>query len=373
MEPPSPSRWSFYGQWPCKTSCFLASVESSDILLPAPVVRGQQLFRLSILRRHGDQRSSLLLLRNWALRRFRGSSESCRYDVLARWSQSWRSVPLLIVVMSEALGMAVAVDVRVFGRFFTTLWLAVGLLEENSWLLWTGPRLIRLYKRLSLYWTCHPSTSKVSTGRRNSYTVAFKISVVEWLRKNEASCHKAAKEFSIDRKRVREWSERYDVLKQHGGGVSGKHRKLSTGRAPLSADLNQRVFDYLEEERSEGRPVSNDALMAKAAQIAGGLGLEDFKASRGWLWRWKRRNNVGMHTGTNTSQKVPADYVDLLHRFRKTIIAHRKVSRALSPLTSSTWTKSCVGSTCRWLVQITRKAQRPFASRQLERRRRDLL
>ena len=54
-------------------------------------------------------------------------------------------------------------------------------------------------------------------------------------------------------------------------------------RSPLFPDVEQRLFIFLEEERSEGRPECNIALTAKALQIAGGLKLEDFHASVSWL------------------------------------------------------------------------------------------
>ena len=50
--------------------------------------------------------------------------------------------------------------------------------------------------------------------RRNSYTVKFKVSVVEWQCQNEASVHGTAKEFTDDRKRVCEWCQRYSTLKE---------------------------------------------------------------------------------------------------------------------------------------------------------------
>ena len=83
--------------------------------------------------------------------------------------------------------------------------------------------------------------------RRSSYTVNFKVSVVEWTRKNEASLHTAAREFNVDRKRVRDWTQKYDELKGKCAGAPGKRRKLSTGRPPISTDLDQRVLEFLEE------------------------------------------------------------------------------------------------------------------------------
>ena len=147
--------------------------------------------------------------------------------------------------------------------------------------------------------------------RRNSYTVEFKIAVVEWQRKNQASLHKTAAEFSIDRKRVREWHDQYSVLKANECGAKKKRRRLySGGRRPLSTDLDQKVFQFLEEERSEGRVVTNDMLRTKAVQIAGGLSIQGFKGSNGWLWRWKKRYEVGMRAGTNSAQNDDLPSVD---------------------------------------------------------------
>ena len=118
---------------------------------------------------------------------------------------------------------------------------------------------------------------------------------------------------------------KYDDLKTHSGGAPAKRRRLTMPRERMSADLDQLVFDFLEEERCEGRPVSNTTLIARAAQIAGGLKLEEFKASRAWLWRWKQRYGVGMRRGTNSSQEVPADYRGFLHDFRRAIITLRRI------------------------------------------------
>ena len=65
----------------------------------------------------------------------------------------------------------------------------------------------------------------MSYGRRNSYNIDFKVLVVDWLRKNEGNISKAAREFDVDRKRVREWNEKYDQLKTHHVGQRAKWRK----------------------------------------------------------------------------------------------------------------------------------------------------
>ena len=173
---------------------------------------------------------------------------------------------------------------------------------------------------------------------------------------NDGCIHKAAREFNIDRKRVREWDRKYNELQRMNAGA--KRWKLCTGRTPLSP-----------EERSEGRPLSNACLQAKAAEIGSGLCLSGFKSSSGWLWWWKRRNGVGMRCGTNSAQKVPADYADQLHHFRKSVIAVRK-AKNIDPINMDQ-------TMCRFDIPPKRtkprKELRQFESRPHERRRKGLL
>ena len=143
----------------------------------------------------------------------------------------------------------------------------------------------------------------------------FKVLVVDWLRRNQRNVSLAAREFSIDRKRVREWDQKYDLQKSNKG-VTANRRKISICRSALHPELDLKVLEFLEEERSSGRPVSNQTLMSHASQLAGGYGIEGFAASRGWLWRFKRRNHIGYRCGTNSAQKVPADYLHQLQCFR---------------------------------------------------------
>lgn len=110
-------------------------------------------------------------------------------------------------------------------------------------------------------------------------------------------------------------------------GANSKRRRLISGRTPLSVELDQRVFEFLEGEIGGDCPVSNTCLQTKAVQIATGLGLTTFRVSKGWLWHWKKRYSIGLRCGTNNFQKVPADYADQILQFRKTIIAVCKVKK----------------------------------------------
>ena len=64
--------------------------------------------------------------------------------------------------------------------------------------------------------------------------------------------------------------------------TQGKRRRVCCGK-PLSTELDQKVYEFLEKERSQGRAVSNEVLKSRALQVAGGLRIEGFKASLGCL------------------------------------------------------------------------------------------
>ena len=157
------------------------------------------------------------------------------------------------------------------------------------------------------------------TQHLSSYTVSFKVHAVEWLRQHGRNVSAAAREFSVDRKRIQEWDTQYHTLLQRNVG----NDKKNLGRPPVSDAVDKRVFEYLEEERSEGRAVSNLMLIAKAREVSLGLQLEGFRASPMWLSGWKRYA-MEFRASTNCSQKVPVDYEDKLQQFRKVIIRTRK-------------------------------------------------
>ena len=110
---------------------------------------------------------------------------------------------------------------------------------------------------------------------------------VKWHRLHGRNVSQTAREFEVDRKRIREWERNFDELAKHDVGASKKKRKLHQGREVASKELDASLFSYLEEERAKGNSVSNKELRARGKEIAGGLQMQGFAASSKWLWRWK--------------------------------------------------------------------------------------
>ena len=57
-------------------------------------------------------------------------------------------------------------------------------------------------------------------------------------------------------------------------------------------DLDEAVFTWFKNVRSNNIPVNGIIIKEKGLRLAKSLELKDFRASDGWLDKWKQRHNV---------------------------------------------------------------------------------
>ena len=168
------------------------------------------------------------------------------------------------------------------------------------------------------------------SSKRASYTVQFKMSVVEWVESTGSSLSAASRKFSVDRKMIRNWiveKERMRLaLLVRGPGK----RKLHEGKSPASEELDKLVLEHYLAARAQGSHLNNREVKEAALRYADMLGLRQFKATSSWLACWKGRcglepgrDGFGMELEKETvatllhiastllSQVRPSDSVDL--------------------------------------------------------------
>ncbi|KAG0433057.1 hypothetical protein HPB47_020265 [Ixodes persulcatus] len=89
------------------------------------------------------------------------------------------------------------------------------------------------------------------------------------------------------------------------GGVLMAKRKYS---AHLKfADIDAAMLQWVLEMTSQKVPLSDSAIQAKAKQLAQVLGTTDFKASNGWLYKFKERHGFALK---NVSKEEPRTTLD---------------------------------------------------------------
>ena len=84
--------------------------------------------------------------------------------------------------------------------------------------------------------------------RLQSYTDDFKLDAIRFLDEHQGNVTLTAKEFGVDRKRIREWREPRNMLQQSMTGEKKKKRKLHQGREVRSIEIDQAVLLFLDDE-----------------------------------------------------------------------------------------------------------------------------
>ena len=123
----------------------------------------------------------------------------------------------------------------------------------------------------------------------------------------------ASRRFSIDEKRVREWRAKKSNIEGLLGSTKGKQRsRLSGGgRKPLSAKLEELLLEWIENRRVCGLRVSCKLIMKKSEVTYRDMtennlvDNDDFKASRGWLEKFMKRNGLSLRRKTTVAQQDP--------------------------------------------------------------------
>ena len=152
---------------------------------------------------------------------------------------------------------------------------------------------------------------------RASYCASFKLRVVAYAvdKGNRA----AGKQFNVDESCVRRWwSQREKLLE------TPRNKRALRGRSAAFPELEKEVAEWITEKRKAGTGVSTNIIRLKAKSVAQKLGLEQFKASKCWCYRFMDRFGFSIRRQTTIAQKLPQDYEEKLIKFQHYVLAKRK-------------------------------------------------
>ncbi|KAK6471180.1 tigger transposable element-derived protein 4-like [Huso huso] len=97
-----------------------------------------------------------------------------------------------------------------------------------------------------------------------------------------------AKNFSINPSTVSKiYKNRNTVLQQCSSNVNRKRQRSSH-----AAGVDKALLRWFQFARASNRPVSGNILKNKAVEFAADLNVDAFKATNGWLDRWKKRHEI---------------------------------------------------------------------------------
>uniref|UniRef100_A0A672LD51 HTH CENPB-type domain-containing protein n=1 Tax=Sinocyclocheilus grahami TaxID=75366 RepID=A0A672LD51_SINGR len=150
--------------------------------------------------------------------------------------------------------------------------------------------------------------------KRKKYDLTFKLTVVKFAEQNSGEA--AARHFSVDPKRVREWRKNKAELQRLSEEDDKRARLRGGGRKKASEELEVSVCEWIHSMRAKHLRVSRKMIRAKAkevyATVSDGRDEESFTASAGWLDKFLRRNDFSVRRRTTVAQKDAKHFTEKL-------------------------------------------------------------
>uniref|UniRef100_A0A8C5PNZ8 HTH CENPB-type domain-containing protein n=1 Tax=Leptobrachium leishanense TaxID=445787 RepID=A0A8C5PNZ8_9ANUR len=166
-----------------------------------------------------------------------------------------------------------------------------------------------------------PAAPKMAPVKRHAYEADFKLNAISHAVQHGNRA--AAREFNINESMVRKWRKQEDALHQV------KKTKLSfRGNKARWPQLEDKIEQWVIEQRTAGRSVSTVSIRLKATAIARDMEINDFRGGPSWCFRFMKRRNLSIRTRTTISQQLPKDYEEkmaIFHTYCKNKINEKKI------------------------------------------------
>jgi hypothetical protein len=158
-------------------------------------------------------------------------------------------------------------------------------------------------------------------GKRKRLSVKEKIDIIDESEKSGLSTRKLAEKFKVGKTQVTMLLQNKEEIKKfyrEGGNVEQKRKFPKT--EGLAVD--QIVFNWFCKARNKHLPISGPIIQAKALEVAESLGLNEFKASNGWLERFRQRHDITFKAICGESADVNIEDVKIWKEKLLNILKH---------------------------------------------------
>ncbi|KAM9306618.1 uncharacterized protein KZ484_000034 [Pholidichthys leucotaenia] len=122
---------------------------------------------------------------------------------------------------------------------------------------------------------------------------------------------------------VRNWRKQEDDLRK-----VKKSRQSFRGNKARWPQLEDKIEQWVTEQRAAGRSVSQVSIRLKAAAVARDMKINDFQGGPSWCFRFMKRRNLSVRTRTTASQQLLKDYEEkraMSRTCRKNKITGKKI------------------------------------------------
>ena len=155
--------------------------------------------------------------------------------------------------------------------------------------------------------------------KRNTLSLAAKMKVIEYAKQNpSAGTRKIAEVFECGKTQIQTIRKNQDSITHNYEMNAPATRKRSRG--PQYENVDSAVYDWYALAQQRLVPVTGPMLQEETLIIASRLGIDDFKASNGWLQKFKDRNNIKQLVVSGESGDVSEETVTAWHERLATLV-----------------------------------------------------
>ena len=151
--------------------------------------------------------------------------------------------------------------------------------------------------------------------KRCSYDARFKLKVVQYA-KDHGNNSKAAREFGVSERQVREWKKMAGELQE-----MPKTKRARRGRTTTHVEDERVLNEWVMDNRRSGNIVTRDSIRLRAKST---FTDPTFLASTGWCTNFMNRYDLSLRAKTKISQRLPRDLEEKLTSFQTHIIRMRQ-------------------------------------------------
>jgi hypothetical protein len=143
----------------------------------------------------------------------------------------------------------------------------------------------------------------MSSGKRKRLTLAQKIEVIKFVEAENVGVRAVAEKFDIGKTQVSDILKNKVYLSQTfvEKGSENSKRKFPKSDGEI---IDIVIFQWYLHARVNNLPISGPLLKEKALELASEVGLNDFKASNGWLQKFKERHQISYKSTHRVSDSV---------------------------------------------------------------------
>lgn len=140
--------------------------------------------------------------------------------------------------------------------------------------------------------------------KRKVLTVGEKVSLVRAIENGEKQTDVVRRTGLSQSTVATIWKDRRKWL---DADMQGDRKKM---RKPQHEGLDRAILQWFQQQRINNIPISGPLIKMKAESYAAELGIADFKASEGWLSKWKQRHNINYGQINGEARDVDRNITD---------------------------------------------------------------